>query len=62
MNKWLYGTLMSLLLAPIGYSLATYRPPTVQCLNGIIMIPDKSGDMWVQKGLWATHCVPVDRD
>ena len=45
-----------------AYVLVTYTPPTPLCLNGIVMVPDKGGDMWVQKGLWATYCIPVDKD
>ena len=37
-------------------------PPQPQCLNGIVMVPDKNGDMWIQTGLWATHCMPIDKD
>jgi hypothetical protein len=65
MSKWTYRILMALLACNIvigGYVLVKYTPPTPLCLNGIVMVPDKSGDMWVQKGLWATHCIPVDKD
>jgi hypothetical protein len=65
MSTWLYRTLMTLLVCNFiigAYALANYKPPQSLCLNGIVMIPDKDGDMWVQKGLWATHCMPVDKD
>ena len=65
MNTWVYRSLMTLLAVNFAfgvYAIATYTPPTPMCLGGIVMVPDKSGDMWVQKGLWATHCMPVDKD
>jgi hypothetical protein len=45
-----------------AYVLITYKPPQTMCLGGIVMVPDKGGDMWVQRGLWATHCMPIDKD
>ena len=54
--------LLAVNIAIGGYMLAVYTPPTPMCLGGIVMVPDKSGDMWVQRGLWATHCMPVDKD
>jgi predicted small integral membrane protein len=65
MSTWTYRILMALLAANLVLALYmawTYHPPAPQCLNGIVMVPNKTGDMWVQKGLWATHCMPVDRD
>jgi hypothetical protein len=65
MNTWVYRSLMTVLGIVIisqFVMLATARPLHTMCLNGILMVPDKGGDMWVQKGLWATHCMPVDKD
>jgi len=65
MNKWTYRTFVTLLAINMTlgvYVLVTYQPPAPMCLNGIVMVPNKSGDMWVQKGLWATYCIPVDKD
>jgi hypothetical protein len=42
--------------------IALAKPPQAMCLNGIVMVPDKAGGMWVQRGLWATQCMPVDQD
>jgi len=44
------------------YMLATAKPTQTLCLGGIVMVPHKGGDMWVQRGLWPTYCMPVDRD
>lgn len=65
MTEWRYKGLMTILvvwLCGCLYGLIVYKPPQTMCLNGIVMIPDKGGDMWVQKGLWATYCVPIDKD
>ena len=65
MNKWVYRILMSVLgimIATQIYVLATTIPPAKQCLLGIVMVPDKSGDMYVQQGLWPTYCVSIDKD
>lgn len=65
MNTWIYRLVMTLLAVNIligAYVLVTHTPPTPQCLGGIVMVPDKGGDMWVQKGPWATYCMPVDKD
>lgn len=65
MNTWVYRILMALLAVMIAtqvYAIATTKPKPEMCLSGIVMVPDKGGDMWVQKGLWATHCMPVDKD
>jgi hypothetical protein len=65
MSKWTFRTLMTILSIVIisqFVMLAIARPPQSMCLNGIVMVPDKGGDMWVQKGLWATYCIPVDKD
>jgi hypothetical protein len=65
MNKWVYRILMSVLAIMIAtqiYVLATTTPPAKQCLLGIVMVPDKGGDMYVQQGLWPTYCVPIDKD
>ena len=65
MNTWVYKTLMTVLgIVIISQLVALALAPTPQpmCLNGIVMVPDKGGDMWVQRGLWATHCMPVDKD
>ena len=65
MSNWTFRGLMALLVCNFLfgiYAVVTYKPPQSLCLNGIVMIPDKGGDMWVQKGLWATHCMPVDKD
>jgi len=40
----------------------TRQPEPTQCINGIIMVPDRVGDMWVQRGMWPTHCIMVDKD
>ena len=65
MSTWIFRTLMTVLGIVIISQfviLALTQPPQSMCLNGIVMVPDKGGDMWVQKGLWATHCMPVDKD
>jgi len=65
MSKWTFRTLMTILSIVIisqFVMLAIAQPPQSMCLNGIVMVPDKGGDMWVQKGLWATYCIPVDKD
>jgi hypothetical protein len=65
MSTWTFRILMTLMainLCFVLYAAFTYRAPEPMCLNGIVMVPDKSGDMWVQKGVWATHCMPVDKD
>lgn len=65
MSTWTFRALMTLLVCNFLfgiYVVASYKPPQSICLNGIVMIPDKGGDMWVQKGLWATYCMPVDKD
>jgi hypothetical protein len=65
MSTWTFRTLMTLIAVNLAvgiYSAWTYEAPGTMCLNGIVMVPDKGGDMWIQKGLWATHCMPVDKD
>jgi len=65
MNTWVYRTLMTLLGVVIisqMVMIALAKPQQVMCLNGVVMVQDRSGDMWVQKGLWATQCMPVDKD
>jgi len=65
MNTWVYRTLMTVLGIVIVSQLVflvTAKPPQVMCLNGVVMVQDRAGDMWVQKGLWATQCMPVDKD
>ena len=65
MNVWIYRILMSLLAINIlfgVYAVVTYQAPPKQCLNGIVMVLDKSKDMYVQHGLWPTYCMPIDRD
>jgi hypothetical protein len=44
------------------YAVATYQAPPKHCLAGIVMVLDKDKDMYVQQGLWPTHCMPIDRD
>ena len=63
MNTWLYRIMMTMLLANIAigvYTVYTSTPPITQCLDGIVMEPHE--DMWVQKGIWPQHCVPLDKD
>jgi len=65
MNKWIYRIFMGLLWSMIVVSIFMMlisKPPQGMCLGGIVMTPDKGGDMWVQKGLFPTHCMPVDKD
>ena len=65
MNRCIYIILMGLLWSMIVvsiFSAVTNKSPQVMCLGGIVMTPDKGGDMWVQKGLFTTHCMPVDKD
>jgi len=65
MSNWVFRTLMTILgIVIISQLVVLVLTPIPQrmCLNGIIMVPDKGGDMWVQKGLWATYCIPVDKD
>jgi hypothetical protein len=65
MSKWMFRILMALMavnLAVCLYAAFTYEPPAEMCLNGLVMVPHKSGDMWVQKGLLPEHCILVDKD
>jgi hypothetical protein len=65
MNPWIFRTLMTIMgivIASQVIMLALTPPAQSMCLGGIVMVPDRGGDMWVQKGLWATHCMPVDKD
>jgi len=65
MKKWIYVILMGLLWSMVVvsiFSAVATKPPQVMCLGGIVMTPDKGGDMWVQKGLFPTHCMSVDKD
>jgi hypothetical protein len=65
MNKWVYRILMSVLgimIATQIYVAVTTVAPTPQCLIGIVMVPDKNKDMYVQQGLWPTYCVAIDKD
>jgi len=49
-------------LAICLYAAFTYEAPATMCLNGLVMVEHRSGDMWVQKGLLPEHCVEVDKD
>jgi hypothetical protein len=63
MNTWMYRiamTLLALNLAMGVYVVATTKPRPEMCLNGIIMQQHEL--MWVQKGIWATYCMPIDKD
>lgn len=65
MNIWVYRTLMTLLLATTAIGLwigITTPAPVEMCVEGIVMVEHKSGDMWVQKGIIPTLCMPVDKD
>jgi hypothetical protein len=65
MNKWVYRILMGLLWSMIMFGIfdaVTTKPPQEMCLAGIVMVQDKGGDWWVQKGLFPTHCVQIDKD
>lgn len=65
MNKWVYRILMSVLgimIATQIYVAVTTEPIPKHCLAGIVMVLDKNKDMYVQQGLWATHCMPIDRN
>ena len=65
MNKWIYRIFMTLVWSMVAVSIFMMlisKPPQTMCLGGIVMTPDKGGDMWVQKGLFPTHCMPVDKD
>lgn len=65
MNKWIYRIFMTLVCSMVAVSIFMMlisKPPQTMCLGGIVMTPDKGGDMWVQKGLFPTHCMPVDKD
>jgi len=65
MNPWIFRTLITVLglvIVSQMVMLALAQPPQSMCLGGIVMVQNKAGDMWVQKGLWATHCMPVDKD
>jgi hypothetical protein len=65
MTKWTYRILMTVLSANVVLGLwivGSRQPEPTQCINGIIMVPDRGGDMWVQRGMWPTHCIMVDKD
>jgi hypothetical protein len=65
MNDWVYRVIMAVLVINIlfgVYAVATYQAPPKHCLAGIVMVLDKDKDMYVQQGLWPTHCMPIDRD
>jgi hypothetical protein len=65
MNIWVYRILMSVLAIMIVtqiYVAVTTTPPQRLCLAGIVMVLDKDKDMYVQQGLWPTHCMPISKD
>jgi len=63
MNDWVFRGLMAVLAVMITtqlYVIATTKPQPEQCLLGIVM--QQHEDMWVQKGMWPSRCVPIDKD
>jgi hypothetical protein len=63
MNTWTYRALMTLCVTSIVlslYSAYTKKPTQELCLNNMVMV--KGVDMYVQKGLWPTHCVAISKD
>jgi len=65
MSNWTYRILMTLMASNLAiclYAAFTYEAPATMCLNGLVMVEHRSGDMWVQKGLLPEHCVEVDKD
>jgi hypothetical protein len=63
MSKWTFGLCLVLLTISPTLSvrgLLTYKPPQELCLLNIVMV--KGTDMYVQKGLWPTHCVNISKD
>lgn len=65
MNDWIYRAIMAALVVNIlfgAYALFTYQAPPKHCLSGIVMVQDKDKEMYVQHGLWPTHCMPISRD
>lgn len=63
MNDWVFKGLMAVLATLIVlqlYVVATAKPQPEQCLLGIVM--QQHEDMWVQKGMWPSRCVPIDKD
>jgi len=63
LNKWTFRTLMGLCVISLlfsAYDIVTYKAPQELCLANIVMV--KGTDMYVQKGLWPTHCVAISKD
>ena len=63
MTDWVFRGLMAVLATLIVlqlYVVATARPRPEMCLLGIVM--QQHEDMWVQKGMWPSRCVPIDKD
>ena len=64
MKQWLCRILVAVLAMNAAWDLAMVAmatPPTM-CLNGIMMTPQAGHALWVQKGMWPQHCLPVDRN
>jgi hypothetical protein len=63
MNTWMYRiamTLVAINLVMAVIMVVTAKPLPEMCLDGIIMQQHEL--MWTQKGLWPTHCMPIDKD
>lgn len=63
LNKWTFRALMALcgisILISI-YDIVTYKAPHEECLINIVMV--KHEDMYKQKGISPTYCVPISKD
>jgi hypothetical protein len=55
-------SVLAIMIATQIYVAVTTVPPQRLCLAGIVMVLDKDKDMYVQQGLWPTHCMPIDKD
>jgi len=66
MNKWLYRTAMTLLVANLimcVYMVATAPPTVPQCIAGYVMVPSKDRTMYVQRAVFvAERCIAIDTD
>lgn len=63
MSDWVYRLFMAIILAMLAlqvYLIATIKAKPVACINGVLM--EQHEDMWIQKGLLATYCMPIDKD
>lgn len=63
MSNWTYRILMTILAIVFISQLVVIvltKPKPVACINGVIM--EQHEDMWVQRGIFATQCMAIDKD